>query len=113
MRRVLPISTRSDPLLPYTTLFRSLLWLLNATTEEQKQGISNYFSVVGAVKGTSGSSGVFGGVSATDPGPDLPSPPSRSEEHTSELQSLMRTSYSVFCLKNNNVYIQPHKSSTP
>src|SRR3546814_3537334 len=27
--------------------------------------------------------------------------PSRSEEHTSELQSLMRTSYAVFCLKNN------------
>src|SRR3546814_9809277 len=26
----------------------------------------------------------------------------RSEEHTSELQSLMRTSYAVFCLKNNN-----------
>src|SRR3546814_976542 len=28
--------------------------------------------------------------------------PSRSEEHTSELQSLMRISYAVFCLKNNN-----------
>src|SRR3546814_7259764 len=34
----------------------------------------------------------------------------RSEEHTSELQSLMRTSYAVFCLKKkNNVYIQPIK----
>src|SRR3546814_5547159 len=53
--------------------FFLLLWLLNATTEEQKQGISNYFVVVGAVK--------------------------RSEEHTSELQSLMRISYAVFCLK--------------
>src|SRR3546814_4452428 len=29
----------------------------------------------------------------------------RSEEHTSELQSLMRTSYAVFCLKNNNALI--------
>src|SRR3546814_5224668 len=29
----------------------------------------------------------------------------RSEEHTSELQSLMRTSYAVFCLKNKNDYI--------
>src|SRR3546814_8563564 len=29
-------------------------------------------------------------------------PPSRSEEHTSELQSLMRISYAVFCLKNKN-----------
>src|SRR3546814_8737974 len=34
---------------------------------------------------------------ATDFGPD-----ERSEEHTSELQSLMRTSYAVFCLKQNN-----------
>src|SRR3546814_3049997 len=107
--------------------FFLLLWLLNATTEEQKQGISNYFTVIGAVKGTSGSSGVFGGISATEPGPEKPSPPSsnarasqptasneegldktgapsvqieaadaRSDEHTSELQSLMRTSYAVF-----------------
>src|SRR3546814_6775818 len=31
---------------------------------------------------------------------------SRSEEHTSELQSLMRTSYAVFCLKKNNEHVQ-------
>src|SRR3546814_9976124 len=31
----------------------------------------------------------------------------RSEEHTSELQSLMRTSYDVFCLKNNKTAPQP------
>src|SRR3546814_5825789 len=55
--------------------FFLLLWLLNATTEEQKQGISNYFTVIGAVKGTSGSSGLFGGISATEPGPEKPSPP--------------------------------------
>src|SRR3546814_6243258 len=30
----------------------------------------------------------------------------RSEEHTSELQSLMRISYAVFCLKKNNTYVQ-------
>src|SRR3546814_6846605 len=35
---------------------------------------------------------------ADDPGPLLPTPV-RSEEHTSELQSLMRISYAVFCLK--------------
>src|SRR3546814_10321613 len=34
----------------------------------------------------------------------------RSEEHTSELQSLMRISYAVFCLKNKN---QPHITNTP
>src|SRR3546814_1986837 len=33
---------------------------------------------------------------------------SRSEEHTSELQSLMRISYAVFCLKKNTETIQPH-----
>src|SRR3546814_8865958 len=32
-----------------------------------------------------------------------PSSPSRSEEHTSELQSLMRISYAVFCLKKKNI----------
>src|SRR3546814_5859677 len=33
--------------------------------------------------------------------------PRRSEEHTSELQSLMRSSYAVFCLKKKNTRIQP------
>src|SRR3546814_6468539 len=32
----------------------------------------------------------------------------RSEEHTSELQSLMRISYAVFCLKKNTTYYPPH-----
>src|SRR3546814_7959399 len=35
---------------------------------------------------------------------------SRSEEHTSELQSLMRTSYAVFCLKKKNTTQQKHKT---
>src|SRR3546814_6651107 len=34
--------------------------------------------------------------------PTLHRPPHRSEEHTSELQSLMRISYAVFCLKKHN-----------
>jgi len=49
--------------------FFLLLWLLNATTEDQKEGISNYFEPVGAIKGSTGSGGMFGGISATDPGP--------------------------------------------
>src|SRR3546814_5852746 len=40
-------------------------------------------------------------------------PPSRSEEHTSELQSLMRISYAVFCLKTNKKNRCPHMQSTP
>src|SRR3546814_4431031 len=34
--------------------------------------------------------------------------PDRSEEHTSELQSLMRISYAVFCLKKKNKHTQSH-----
>lgn len=49
--------------------FFLLLWLLNATTEEQKQGISNYFEPVGATNNSTGSGGLVGGISATDPGP--------------------------------------------
>src|SRR3546814_6210482 len=36
----------------------------------------------------------------------------RSEEHTSELQSLMRISYAVFCLKKKNTYIDKHAQQT-
>src|SRR3546814_7775992 len=52
---------------------------------------------------------------------ELPAPPLafapgrlRSEEHTSELQSLMRISYAVFCLKNKTTYqTRLHNTSTP
>src|SRR3546814_7797755 len=37
--------------------------------------------------------------------PELPACGRRSEEHTSELQSLMRISYAVFCLKKKNKYL--------
>src|SRR3546814_7896122 len=40
-------------------------------------------------------------VAAPFKGPSSPVTPDRSEEHTSELQSLMRISYAVFCLKKN------------
>src|SRR3546814_6291637 len=38
--------------------------------------------------------------------------PERSEEHTSELQSLMRISYAVFCLENNKLYNESHNSKS-
>src|SRR3546814_2791450 len=73
-----PRSTRTDTLFPYTTLFRSLL-----LCRTQPRGRKDRHR---------------GSDRARDhpPGahPDL-----RSEEHTSELQSLMRISYAVFCLK--------------
>ena len=49
--------------------FFLLLWLLNATTEEQKMGISNYFDPTAISRATrSGSGGVLGGTSITVPG---------------------------------------------
>src|SRR3546814_12215026 len=72
-----PRSTRTDTLFPYTTLFRSGSGFLAA------------FGILAC--------GIL------EPGLDLARQPDRhrlrSEEHTSELQSLMRISYAVFCLK--------------
>ena len=51
--------------------FFLLLWLLNATTMDQKLGISNYFEPTGAIMGSSGSGGVFGSVFMSDPGVEV------------------------------------------
>src|SRR3546814_5309555 len=85
MLRRPPRSTRTDTLFPYTTLFRSGF-------ERADGDAAIRLARIG-----------FGGV-------EQPYPPhgadvarrrlgERSEEHTSELQSLMRISYAVFCLK--------------
>src|SRR3546814_1563264 len=55
-----------------------------------------------------GGHGVDVGQRAAERGEDGPC---RSEEHTSELQSLMRISYAVFCLKKKNTY-KSHNSAT-
>src|SRR3546814_20166005 len=76
-----PRSTRTDTLFPYTTLFRS---------KKSETGDFLFFLV---------KLGLFVFI--------LRSFIIRSEEHTSELQSLMRISYAVFCLKKkNNLYFQ-------
>src|SRR3546814_8364397 len=82
-----PRSTRTDTLFPYTTLFRSRL-----------PSLTSHHSVFGR----------HGPIRPTRGQPTRPSAevviegngeiPTRSEEHTSELQSLMRISYAVFCL---------------
>src|SRR3546814_8313563 len=97
-----PRSTRTDTLFPYTTLFRSLS-LLRAL-----QGTQDTFDpccgavlrlggagVVGLRWVAAGADDLRGGVSDGDTVPVA----ARSEEHTSELKSLMRISYAVFCLK--------------
>src|SRR3546814_4502787 len=75
-----PRSTRTDTLFPYTTLFRSPPW--------------NHRSARLAAAKRSRHQEIFV-LSGADRTPAV----LRSEEHTSELQSLMRISYAVFCLK--------------
>src|SRR3546814_1253428 len=80
-----PRSTRTDTLFPYTTLFRS-------------------------ISDISGSKSVIVGRSKKEVAIRLERIVARSEEHTSELQSLMRISYAVFCLKkktNRPTHHQP------
>lgn len=48
--------------------FFLLMWLLNATSEEQKRGISNYFAPIGVQQGTTGSGGVLGGLTVSSEG---------------------------------------------
>src|SRR3546814_4642378 len=98
MMRRPPRSTRTDTLFPYTTLFRSVHARCHAQravrTALGKLGVRHHRddAAAGIVRG------VQGRPSRTSPlQPLVP----RSEEHTSELQSLMRISYAVFCLKKN------------
>src|SRR3546814_2380894 len=79
-----PRSTRTDTLFPYTTLFRSLERALEAQRRCRRSTASGHRQRPCRPR-------------ARD---------RRSEEHTSELQSLMRISYAVFCLKkkkNHNI----------
>src|SRR3546814_17226023 len=93
-----PRSTRTDTLFPYTTLFRSRLrrpskrkWkFLSVSTQDAPDhgGITRERGMVWAC--------YMRGINCGGTG--------RSEEHTSELQSLMRISYAVFCLKKKKKY---------
>src|SRR3546814_5664825 len=91
-----PRSTRTDTLFPYTTLFRSRAW---ADRIQQ-----HYFPELGRVEWQSTWTGCIAFtpdhlMRLFEPAPGLLAVTGRSEEHTSELQSLMRISYAVFCLQ--------------
>src|SRR3546814_18133377 len=76
-----PRSTRTDTLFPYTTLFRSGPAGEPDPRQRRRRGVERVVAA-GQLQ--------------------------RSEEHTSELQSLMRISYAVFCLKkkkSNTIYM--------
>src|SRR3546814_8457678 len=97
-----PKSTRTDTRFPYTTLFRS-----STPQSPPPDLIRGSFAACAVLTVTRGSSPretpECGRISARRPPASAAvhplSSPSRSEEHTSELQSLMRISYAVFCLK--------------
>src|SRR3546814_7129221 len=97
-----PRSTRTDTLFPYTTLFRSMIGINPAT--DSTASICAMLEMLDAIIQrydipTQGCvlTHVTTSIEAAN----------RSEEHTSELQSLMRISYAVFCLKKkkNNIHI--------
>src|SRR3546814_5187282 len=83
-----PRSTRTDTLFPYTTLFRSPRLFFN-------RGPSFLVDVVGRLVAVEQADLAEIGQMPVE----MPDLALRSEEHTSELQSLMRNSYAVFCLK--------------
>src|SRR3546814_10304832 len=91
MRRRPPRSTRTDTLFPYTTLFRSRF---PATPSRMRSTPS---AMAASPARSSRSRTACTAASPTSTSCSLI--PGRSEEHTSELQSLMRISYAVFCLK--------------
>src|SRR3546814_6694515 len=88
-----PRSTRTDTLFPYTTLFRS-----RACRNESDRTVNQFLypayvfdSLCGQLRPAARAEG------------RIPPAFDRSEEHTSELQSLMRISYAVFCLKKKKI----------
>src|SRR3546814_4402307 len=93
-----PRSTRTDTLFPYTTLFRSINW--NPMTKKRKKQSGG--TLLGLIVGLIIGLGIAVGIALYVTKSSLPfinKYGTRSEEHTSELQSLMRISYAVFCLK--------------
>src|SRR3546814_5017237 len=101
-----PRSTRTDTLFPYTTLFRSRV--ITAVLERPYDSRSSQQVVAQVDRNVYGGHGrsiliprgsrIIGTASGENERVAI----QRSEEHTSELQSLMRISYAVFCLKKKN-----------
>src|SRR3546814_1170394 len=117
-----PISTRTDTLFPYTTLFRSARYLrlsgARATYRiKHRTRRSRHRGGEGGCERPRHHHRPGGGIGNRDQARlcisarwvrsnrcvlDIRRSGRRSEEHTSELQSLMRISYAVFCLKKKN-----------
>src|SRR3546814_3874300 len=98
MIRQPPRSTRTDTLFPYTTLFRSPILSTCMGYFLHAQADDDVLHRLGREPTTLGSID-SGNIQLIGNGRERP----RSEEHTSELQSLMRISYAVFCLKKKKI----------
>src|SRR3546814_3399788 len=97
-----PRSTPTDTLFPYTTLFRSDRgWRCHPRRQQRDPGLPRrpLRSPLAATRAAGRRAGAALAVG-------------RSEEHTSELQSLMRISYAVFCLKKKKNITQNIKITT-
>src|SRR3546814_10432920 len=103
-----PRSTRTDPLFPYTTLFRSMTQVLAIEHEDRTAHVEQFaFHRIGQRAFASARQAAEqdrGRLLAEALGAFFHRHVGRSEEHTSELQSLMRNSYAVFCLKKKKKY---------
>src|SRR3546814_6260392 len=110
-----PRSTRTDTLFPYTTLFRSdypqwyrqhggsvLGFTINKYCYITLRKLPPFFEHKHRI--------VYSRVELVNGVDEIQHPAVRSEEHTSELQSLMRISYAVFCLKKKNNHKHTHQS---
>src|SRR3546814_4250379 len=90
-----PRSTRTDTLVPDTTLFRSIDWVKLVSVELTTMTLATIFNFPWEERAK-----LTRWSDVTTASPETGIVESfRSEEHTSELQSLMRISYAVFCLK--------------
>src|SRR3546814_10918203 len=101
MLRRPPRSTRTYTLFPYTTLFRSASMISRGSTRQTPNSVSAARArLLDEMKKAGVSDPAVLAAVAKVPREQFVD--DRSEEHTSELQSLMRISYAVFCLKKKN-----------
>src|SRR3546814_4110475 len=103
-----PRSTRTDTLFPYTTLFRSTRISLHATRAVPHRAAQFTRSTLSVVPSTPTTRTCAPAGTSAPPLMRHCESSTRSEEHTSELQSLMRISYAVFCLKQKKKPQIPH-----
>src|SRR3546814_4229154 len=101
-----PRSTRTDTLFPYTTLFRSVATrrLMKRTFSRQgaARAVTRFFRPILTTVPPGSAERILARLIGPERSNAFRTALRRSEEHTSELQSLMRISYAVFCLKKKN-----------